>query len=59
MDNITITIENFYGQKITFILSADADVETSFWFDDSLKRITDIYIKATDKDILIEKEDLI
>lgn len=55
---IKITIDNYCGQKITFTMSEDADVETMFWLDDSSKRVTDIRIKAHDKEILIEKEDI-
>ena len=55
---ITITIDNYCGQKITFTMSADAEIESMFWFDDSSKRVTDIRIKAHDEEILIEKEDL-
>ena len=55
---ITIIIDNYCGQKITFTMSADADIETMFWLDDSSKRVTDIRIMATDKEILIEKEDI-
>ena len=54
---ITIIIDNYCGQKITFTMSADADVETMFWLDDTSKRVTDIRIKAHDKEILINKED--
>ena len=55
---IKITIDNYCGQKITFTMSEDADVETMFWLDDSSKRVTDIRIKAHDEEILINKEDL-
>ena len=54
---ITIIIDNYCGQKITFTMAADADIETMFWLDDTSKRVTDIRIKAHDKEILIEKED--
>ena len=54
---ITIIIDNYCGQKITFTMSEDADVESMFWLDDSSKRVTDIRIKAHDKEILINKED--
>ena len=54
---ITIIIDNYCGQKITFTMSEDADVETMFWLDDTSKRVTDIHIKAHDKEILIKKED--
>ena len=57
-NSITITIDNYCGQKITFTMSEDADVETMFWLDDSSKKVTDIRIMATDKEILIEKEDI-
>ena len=55
---IKITIDNYCGQRITFMMSEDADVETMFWLDDSSKKVTDIHIMATDKEILIEKEDI-
>lgn len=55
---ITIIIDNYCGQKITFTMSADAEIESMFWFDDSSKRVTDIRIKAHDEEILINKEDL-
>lgn len=54
---ITIIIDNYCGQKITFTMSADAEIESMFWFNDSSKRITDIRIKAHDEEILINKED--
>ena len=57
-NSIKITIENYCGQRITFTMSEDADVETMFWLDDSSKKVTDIRIMATDKEILIEKEDI-
>ena len=55
---IKITIDNYCGQRVTFTMSEDADVETMFWLDDSSKKVTDIRIMATDKEILIEKEDI-
>ena len=55
---IKITIENYCGQRITFTMSEDADIETTFWLDDLSKKVTDIHIMATDKEILIEKEDI-
>ena len=55
---IKITIDNYCGQCITFTMSEDADIETMFWLDDLSKKVTDIRIMATDKEILIEKEDL-
>lgn len=54
---ITITIDNYCGQKITFTMSVDAEIESMFWFDDSSKRVTEIRIKAHDEEILINKED--
>ena len=39
-------------------MSADAEIESMFWFDDSSKRVTEIRIKAHDEEILINKEDL-
>ena len=39
-------------------MSADAEIESMFWFDDDSKRVTEIQIRAFDGDILIEKEDL-
>ena len=55
---IKITIDNYCGQKVTFTMSADAEIESMFELDASSMHITDIKIHATDKDILIEKEDL-
>mgnify|MGYP006916164527 CR=1 FL=1 len=55
---IKITIDNYCGQKVTFTMSAYAEIESMFWLDDRSKRITEIQIKAFDGDILIEKEDL-
>lgn len=55
---ITIIIDNYCGQKITFTMSADAEVESMFWLDDSSKKVTDIRIKAHDEEILINKEDI-
>ena len=57
-NSITIIIDNYCGQKITFTMSEDAEIESMFWFDDSSKRVTDIRIKAHDEEILIEKEDI-
>ena len=54
---IKIIIDNYCGQRVTFTMSENADVETMFWLDDS-KKVTDIRIMATDKEILIEKEDI-
>lgn len=55
---IKIIIDNYCGQRVTFTMSADAEIESMFWLDDHSKRITEIQIKAFDGDILIEKEDL-
>ena len=45
-NSITITIDNYCGQRIKFTMSEDAEIE-SF-----------ISIDAYDNDILIKKEDL-
>ena len=55
---ITIIIDNYCGQKITFTMSADAEIESMFNLDLDSSHITDIKIHATDKDILINKEDI-
>ena len=56
-NSIKIIIDNYCGQRITFTMSEDADIETTFWLDD-LSKVTDIHIMATDKEILIEKENI-
>jgi hypothetical protein len=57
-NSITITIDNYCEQRITFMMSEDANIETMFWLDDLSKKVTDIHIMATDKEILIKKEDI-
>ena len=57
---IKITIDNYCGQRITFMMSEDAKIESSLCIEDSITgtAVTGIRINATDKEILIEKEDL-
>lgn len=55
---IKITIENYCGQRITFTMSEDAEIESLFELDTSSVKITHVSINAYDKDILIEKEDI-
>lgn len=54
---ITITIDNYCGQKITFTASKDARVETLLSIDGA--KVVGFDIDVRDDDILIEKEDLI
>ena len=54
---IKITIENYCGQIVTFTMSSDAEIESSLCIEDSV--VTEVHINAYDKDILIEKEDII
>ena len=53
---IKITIENYCGQRITFTMSSEAEIESSVCIEDSI--VTKVHINAHDKDILIEKEDI-
>jgi len=53
---ITITIDNYCGQKITFTASKDARVETLLSIDGA--KVVGFDIDVRDDDILIEKEDL-
>ena len=55
-DPIKITIENYCGQIVTFIMSSEAEIESSLCIEDSV--VTEVHINAYDKDILIEKEDI-
>ena len=55
--NIIITIENYNGQNIRFIASANARVQIITSSEGS--KITDFDIDVRDDNILIEKEDLI
>lgn len=55
-NSITITIDNYCGQKVTFTMSEDATIETLVDIEGSMVTGFDIHVK--DKDILIEKEDL-
>ena len=55
---ITITIDNYCGQRITFTMSKDAEIESLFELDTNLIKITHVSIDAYDSDILIEKEDI-
>lgn len=55
-NSIKITIDNYCGQRITFTMSEDAEIESSLCIKDSY--VTEVHINAYDKDILIEKEDI-
>lgn len=54
---IKITIENYCGQIVTFIMSSNAEIESSLCIIDD--KVTEVHISAYDKDILIQKEDII
>lgn len=53
---ITIIIDNYCGQKITFTASKDARVETLLSIDGS--KVVGFDIDVRDNDILVEKEDI-
>ena len=53
---ITIIIDNYCGQKITFTTSKDARIETLLSIDGS--KVVGFDIDVRDDDILIEKEDI-
>ena len=53
---ITITIENYCGQIVTFTMSSDAEIESSLCIIGD--KVTEVHVNAYDKDILIEKEDI-
>ena len=55
-NSITITIDNYCGQKVTFTMSEDATIETLLDIEGSMVVGFDIHVE--DNDILIEKEDL-
>ena len=55
-NSITITIDNYCGQKITFTASKDAKIETLLSIDGS--KVVGFDIDVRDEDILIKKEDL-
>ena len=55
---IIITIDNYCGQRITFTMSEDAEIESLFELDRDSIKITHISINAYDSDILIKKEDI-
>jgi len=57
-NSITITIDNYCGQRITFTMSEDAEIESLFELNTDSIRITHISIDAYDSDILIKKEDI-
>ena len=57
-NSITITIDNYCGQRIMFTMSEDAEIESLFELDTDSIRITHISINAYDNDILIKKEDI-
>lgn len=54
---IKIIIENYCGQIVTFTMSSDAEIESSLCIIDD--KVTEVHINAYDKDILIEKEDIV
>lgn len=54
---IKITIENYCGQIVTFTMSSETEIESSLCIIDD--KVTEVHINAYDKDILIEKEDII
>lgn len=56
-NSIKITIENYCGQIVTFTMSSDAEIESSLCIIDD--KVTEAHINVYDKDILIEKEDII
>ena len=53
---IIITIENYCGQRITFTMSSEAEIESTLCIIDN--KVTEVHINGFDNDILIEKEDL-
>ena len=53
---IIITIENYCGQRITFTMSPDAEIESTLCIIND--KVTEVHINGFDNDILIEKEDL-
>lgn len=53
---ITIIIDNYCGQKITFTASKDARVETLLSIDGA--KVVGFDIDVRDDDILVEKEDI-
>lgn len=55
---IKIIIDNYCGQRITFTMSEDAEIESLFELDTDSIKIIHVSINAYDKDILIKKEDL-
>ena len=55
-NSITITIDNYCEQKITFTMSEDATIETLLDIEGSMVVGFDIHVE--DNDILIQKEDL-
>ena len=54
---IKITIENYCEQIVTFTMSSEAEIESSLCIIND--KVTEVHINAYDKDILIEKEDII
>ena len=53
---ITITIDNYCGQIVTFTMSSEAEIESSLCIIDD--KVTEVHINGYDNDILIEKEDI-
>ena len=56
---ITIIIDNYNNEKITFTMPSDATVETMFEMDPYTMEINRVHIDAKANDIEIEKEDII
>ena len=55
-NSITITIDNYCGQKVIFTMSEDAKIETLLDIEGSMVAGFDIHVE--DNDILIQKEDI-
>ena len=55
-NSITITIDNYCGQKITFTASKDARIETLLSVNGA--KVVGLDIDVRDDDILIKKEDI-
>ena len=53
---IIITIENYCGQRVTFTMSPEAEIESTLCIIGD--KVTEVHINAFDSDILIEKEDI-
>ena len=55
---ITIILENYNNEKITFTMSPDAIVESMFEMDPNTMKIDRVHIDAKACDITIKKEDI-